>query len=141
MFSVQRLHYWPSKNNSELLNDAWNPKSRILKLGTKGLGLIVVKPGERSGCKNSNIQLEEMIKIRQIIMQEQETNLKKKKYRDPYPFDLSKVVLGAKFDDKVLHLSEVILDKVRNISCTMINGFSYEKLVLSSGVYFNDFSH
>jgi len=30
-----------------------------------------------------------------------------------YPFDLSKVVLGAKFDDKTLYLSDVILDKAK----------------------------
>ena len=54
-------------------------------------------------------------KIRQITIHDQDTNVKKKKDRDPYPFDLSKVVLGVKFDEKILHLSEVILDKVRNI--------------------------
>ena len=110
--SVHRLNYWPNKIKSELLNDAWDSKSRILKLGTRGLGLIVVKPGERSGCKNRNIQLEEMIKVRQIGHIQDINTIKKKKDRDPYPFDLSKVVLGAKFDDKNLYLSEVILDKV-----------------------------
>ena len=98
------------------------PKKRALcpNIYTVGLGLIVVKPGERSGCKNRNIQLEEMIKVRKIILNNQQdiTNNSKrsKKDRDSYPFDLNKVVLGAKFDDndKNLHLSAVILDKVKS---------------------------
>ena len=91
-----------------------------------GLGLIVVKPGERSGCKNRNIQLEEMIKVRQIILNNQQDILnnskRSKKDRDSYPFDLNKVVLGAKFDDKNLHLSAVILDKVKTFFKLIFKG-------------------
>ena len=78
----------------------------------------MVKPGERSGCKNRNIQLEEMIKVRKIILNNQQdivnNSKRSKKDRDLYPFDLNKVVLGTKFDDKNLHLSAVILDKVKS---------------------------
>ena len=87
----------------------------VYSLGTKGLGVVVVKPGERYGCKNRNIQVDEMIKIRGIEISPEDfgPNATKKKKAFGYPFDLNKVVLGAKFNDTDLHFSDVILDKVR----------------------------
>ena len=93
------------------MKNAWDPISRILNLGTSGLGLIIVKPGERNGCKNRNIQIEEMVKVRKIENLCVENPSKRKRVKE-YPFDLNKVVLGAKFNDSELHFSDVILDRV-----------------------------
>ena len=102
------MSYWPGKSSHDYLGPrAWDKQSRKLNLGSGGLNLTVVKPIEREGGKNKNIDLKKMMEIREI------TN-------EP---DLTKVVLGATFDNGIhdspdfsltyLELSRVILDKSR----------------------------
>ena len=96
--TLQPLKYWPGKLSKNLIcPNAWDKQSRKLKIGSQGLQLTVLKPGG----KNKNISLEKMQVIRNSL----------------FP-DLTKVTLGALFDDEIsnqkcLHTSDVIFDKPR----------------------------
>ena len=96
--TIQQLGYWPGKPSNELISTkAWNKTTRMLKLGSGGLNLTIIKPG---GTKNQNITLEKMKNIRKIMQKP----------------DLDKVTLAVKFfgSDEVLDVCpNVILDKSR----------------------------
>ena len=99
---LQPLKYWPGKLSKNLIGpNAWDKQSRKLKIGSQELQLTVLKPGG----KNKNISLDQMQVIRKISKKTDIT-------------DLTKVTLGALFDDEIsnqkcLHTSDVILDKPR----------------------------
>ena len=101
--SLQPLNYWPGKSSNDLIcPEAWDKQSRKLKIGPQGLKLTVLKPG---GPKNKNISIEKMKEVRKIS---KSTN----------SFDLTKVTLGALFDNSIsnldyVYVSDVILDKPR----------------------------
>ena len=100
--TLQTLKYWPGKlSNSLICPNAWDKQSRKFKIGSQGLQLTVLKPGG----KNKNISLDQMQVIRKISIKTDIT-------------DLTKVTLGALFDDEIsnqkcLHTSDVIFDKTR----------------------------
>ena len=101
--TLQPLNYWPGKSSNDFIcHKAWDKQSRRLKLGPQGLQLTVLKPG---GTKNKNISLEKMKDVRKIS-------------KNTSILDLTKVTLGALFDNSIsnldyVYVSDVILDKPR----------------------------